>query len=257
MQPKQKQRSEFLRGEPFFLSFFQTFQAEGRHLGDDSCSVWNVALVALVSDEWLIGEGHNPNLSVLLELRKSFQHKLSPLEQSSVKAIARGLGVLFLGELSLGEQEAQPCTLLVGAEGTSWGWGRALFSLLIFLMEVVPSKHAQLPPAVAAALPTRSDAQPGCPADPTLSPCVLPCRVLGADATPRRPCGAHLLAPASGGLYWHSGQRGLAVANQGGLKVCSLNRNKTSIGHFALARRVLSLYRQDFYFSSAALLQRK
>lgn len=66
-----------------------------------------MALVALVSDEWLIGEGHNPNLSVLLELRKSFQHKLSPLEQSSVKAIARGLGVLFLGENK--KPSAAPC----------------------------------------------------------------------------------------------------------------------------------------------------
>lgn len=57
------------------------------------------------------------------------------------------------------------------------------------------------------------------------------CRA-GADATPRRPCGAHLLAPASGGLCWHSGQSVLAVAYPGGLKVCSLNRNKISIGHF-------------------------
>lgn len=53
-------------------------------------------LVAVVSDEWLIGikgcgEGHTSDLSVLLEPRKSFQQKLSPLEQSSVKAIAVGL----------------------------------------------------------------------------------------------------------------------------------------------------------------------
>lgn len=126
-----------------------------------------------------------------------------------------------------------------------------------FLMEVVSSKHAPLPPAVGATPPTRSDARPGCPADPTPSPCVLPCRVLGADATPRCPCGGHLLAPASGGLCWHSGQRGLAVANRGGLKICSLNRNETSIGHLALARPVLSPHRPVFYFSSAALLQRK
>lgn len=234
-----------MRGEPFFLSFFRTFQAEGRHLGDDSCSVWNVALVALVSDEWLIGEGHNPNLSVLLELRKSFQHKLSPLEQSSVKAIARGLGVLFLGELSLGEQEAQRCTLLVGAEGASWGWGRALFSLLIFLMEVVSSKHGQLPPAVAAALPTRSDAQPGCPADPTPSPCVLPCR--GRCHTEAPVWGP----PAGSSFRWPMlafGTECFGCGLSGRLKSLFLKQKQNIHWTF---------YRQDFYFSSAALLQRK
>lgn len=150
MQPKQKQRSEFLRGEPFFLSFFQTFQAEGRHLGDDSCSVWNVALVALVSDEWLIGEGHNPNLSVLLELRKSFQHKLSPLEQSSVKAIARGLGVLFLGELSLGEQEAQPAPCWWVQRGLHGGGAGPCFHCSFFSWKScllnMPNCHLQWQP---------------------------------------------------------------------------------------------------------------
>lgn len=216
-----------MRGEPFFLSFFRTFQAEGRHLGDDSCSVWNVALVALVSNEWLIGEGHNPNLSVLLELRKSFQHKLSPLEQSSVKAIARGLRVVFLGELSLGEQEAAPCCWVQRAlpgGGAGLCFHFSFFSWKSCLLNM-DNCHLQWRP------PYRLAQTPSLGALQTQLRVRVSCRA-GADATPRLPCGAHLLAPASGGLCWHSGQSGLAVANQGGLKVCSLNRNKISIGHF-------------------------
>lgn len=76
------------------------------------------ALVTIVSDEWLIwikgcGEGHTPDLSALLEPRKSFQQKLSSLEQSLVKAIAMNLWSLIFRGAESGET-GSPALLLVG-----------------------------------------------------------------------------------------------------------------------------------------------
>lgn len=121
-------------------------------------------------------------------------------------------------------------------------WGRALFSLFNFFVKAMFSKHAQLSPFVApptcSAIRQDADARPGCPADPIPNPCVPPCRILGADAIPRCPCRAHLLA---------FGAEGFGCGQTGNLKsLFHSHRNKTSIEHFALSRPVLSLHGHDF-----------